>query len=79
MSHKMSKNLMRFNYKKYKQRLRDTSDVNLKKITVEEQLLNVADILVIPISKYITLAENKCGYSGTEEELIIGYVHPLFF
>ena len=31
-----------------------------------------------PISNYITLAENDCGYSGTAEELIVNYVHPLF-
>ncbi len=31
-----------------------------------------------PLAKYITLAANDCGYSGTAEELIVTYVHPLF-
>ena len=31
-----------------------------------------------PLAKYITLAANDCGYSGTAEELIVSYVHPLF-
>ena len=29
-------------------------------------------------SKFITLATNDCGYSGTSEDLIVNYVHPLF-
>ncbi len=31
-----------------------------------------------PLARYITLAANDCGYSGTAEELIVDYVHPLF-
>lgn len=31
-----------------------------------------------PLAKYITLAANDCGYSGTAKELIVSYVHPLF-
>ena len=30
------------------------------------------------LDQYITLAANDCGYSGTAEELIVIYVHPLF-
>ena len=37
----------------------------------------VADILESPIYKYITLAANKCGYSGTSEDLIVNHVHYL--
>ena len=32
-----------------------------------------------PLAKYINLAANDCGYSGTAEELIINYVHPFLF
>ena len=32
----------------------------------------------IPISKFITLAINNCGYSGTSEDLIVNHVHPFF-
>ena len=31
-----------------------------------------------PLAKYITLAANYCGYSGTVEELIVNYVQLLF-
>ena len=30
------------------------------------------------MAEYITLVANDCGYGGTEEELIVNYVHPLF-
>ena len=38
----------------------------------------VAELLESPLAKYITLAANKCGYSGTAEEQIVNYVHRLF-
>ena len=38
----------------------------------------VAELMDSPLAKYITLAANDCGYSGTAEELIVNYVHPLF-
>ncbi len=38
----------------------------------------VAELLESPLAKYITLAANDCSYSGTAEELIVSYVHPLF-
>ena len=31
-----------------------------------------------PIYNFIILAANDCGYSGTTEDIIINYVHPLF-
>ena len=38
----------------------------------------VAELMDSPLAQYITLAANDCGYSATEEELIVNYVHPLF-
>ena len=38
----------------------------------------VADLMDSPFAQYIILAANDCGYSGTVEELIVSYVHPLF-
>ena len=38
----------------------------------------VADLMDSPLAQYITLAANDCGYSGTAEELIVNYEHPLF-
>ena len=31
-----------------------------------------------PISNFITLAANDCGYSGTSEDLIVNHFHPIF-
>ena len=45
---------------------------------VVEQFPTVADLVDIPLAKYISLASNYCGYSGTAEELVINYVHPFF-
>ena len=78
VTQKMSKILMRFNYKKYKQHLLDTGGVTLRNITVEEHCFTVAEILASPIDKYINISVNNCGYCATEEDLIFNYVHPLF-
>ena len=51
----------------------------LENLTVEEHCLTVADLLEGPIAKYIALAANNCGYSGTSEELIVNYFHTFFF
>ena len=37
-----------------------------------------ADVLDIPIAKFITISSNMCRYSGTAEEIIVDYVHNLF-
>ena len=47
-------------------------------MTLDKTIPTVADLLAIPLAKYITLTANDCGYSGTAEELIVLYVHPLF-
>ena len=66
---------MILNYKKRKQLLWDTDDTILKKITVENQCLPVAEILEGKIDKNITIDTNNCGYSGTLEDLIVNYIH----
>jgi hypothetical protein len=45
---------------------------------IEDSLPSISDLINSPLSKYITLAENDCGYDGMAEELIVQYVHPLF-
>ena len=75
MSH--TKKWMRLNYKQYKQCLWDTSEMDLQNVSVEEKFPTVAEILAIPIAKYITLDANNYGYSGTEEYIIVNYVHPI--
>ena len=50
----------------------------LMSLTLDKTIPTVADLLASPLAKYITLAANDCGYSGTAKELIVSYVHPLF-
>ena len=52
--------------------------MNLNSMHLEESIPTITELLDIPISNYITLAANDCGYSGTAEELTVDYVHPLF-
>jgi hypothetical protein len=47
-------------------------------MSIEDSLPSISDLINSPLSKYITLATNDCGYDGTAEELIVQYVHPLF-
>jgi hypothetical protein len=47
-------------------------------MSIEDSLHSISDLINSPLSKYITLAANDCGYDGTAEELIVSYVHPLF-
>ena len=46
-------------------------------MSIEDSLPFISDLINSPLSKYITLAVNHCGYDGTAEELV-QYVHPLF-
>jgi hypothetical protein len=47
-------------------------------MSIEDSLPSISHLINSPLSKYITLAANDCGYDGTAEELIVSYVHPLF-
>ena len=47
-------------------------------MSIKDSLPSISDLINSPLSKYITLAANDCGYDGTAEELIVSYVHPLF-
>ncbi len=47
-------------------------------LMLDKTILTVANLLESQLAKYITLAANYCGYSGTAKELIVSYVHPLF-
>jgi hypothetical protein len=47
-------------------------------MSIEDSLPSISDLINSPLSMYITLAANDCGYDGTAEELTVSYVHPLF-
>ncbi len=51
----------------------------LMSLTLDKTIPTMADLLARPLAKYITLAANDCGYSGTAKEFILSYyIHPLF-
>ena len=52
--------------------------MSLSMLTMTDGIPTVADLMDIPLAKYITLAANDCGYYDTAEELIVSYIHPLF-
>ncbi len=74
----LSKKRKRLNYKQYRRQLRENGDESLAMMTMTDGIPTVSDLMDSPLAKYITLAANDCGYSGTAEELIVNYVHPLF-
>ncbi len=57
--------------------LRDEGETSLNKMRVEESCSTIAELLASPLAEFITIASNDCGYSGTSEELIVNYAHPL--
>ena len=46
-------------------------------LSMTDGILTMADLMDSPLAQYISLAANDCGYSGTAEELVVNYVHPL--
>jgi hypothetical protein len=57
----MSKKRLRLNYKKYCMSFRRSGDMVLMSLTLDKSIPTVADLLVIPLAKYITLPANDCG------------------
>jgi hypothetical protein len=81
MAMKLSRKRQRLNYKQYRCSLRDNGDASLSMMTITDGsngIPTVAELLESPLAKYITLAANDCGYSGTAKEFIVSYVYPLF-
>ena len=81
MAMKLSRKRQRLNYKQYRRSLRDDGDASLSMMAItdgSDGIPTIAELLESPLAKYITLAANDCGYSGTAEEFIVSYVHPLF-
>jgi hypothetical protein len=74
----LSKKKKKIKFKQYRRTLKENGDESLSMMTMTDVIPTVADLMNSPLAKYITLAANDCGYSGTAEELIVSYVHPLF-
>ena len=43
-----------------------------------DDLPSIDDIMKCPLSKFIHFAANDCGYRGTQRNLIVNWIHPLF-
>jgi hypothetical protein len=78
MAQRMSQKIQRLNYKQYLASFRQSSDMALMTLTLDKTIPTIADLLARSLAKYITLVANDYGYSGTAQELIVSYVHPLF-
>ena len=81
MALKLSKKRKRLKYKQYRWGLHGDGDAALSMMELtdgSDGIPTVAELLESPLAKYITLAANDCGYSGTAKDLIVSYVHPLF-
>ena len=55
------------------------SYANDPKSNVTDDLPSIEDIMNCPLSKVIHFAVNDCGYCGSRRDLIVNWVHPLFF
>ncbi len=45
---------------------------------MSDEVPTIEELMASPLSKFIHLAANECGYNGTRIELICDWVHPLF-
>jgi hypothetical protein len=78
LAQKMYEKQQYLNYNHYRRSIRRSGNMALISLTLDKSIPTVADLMPSPLAKYITHAVNDCGYSGTAEELIVTYVHPLF-
>ena len=78
MSKKLSQKRKRLNYKRYSRQLKDESNMTVNLMHLYNSIPTIRQLLDSPISNFINLAANDCGYSGTSEDLIVNHVHPLF-
>ena len=62
MTNNLYQKRKRLNYKWYRRSLKDESSVTLNSMHLAESIPTISELLDIPISNSITLAENYCGY-----------------
>ena len=58
--------------------MKDEISTTLNSIHLADSIPNIQEYLYSPISNFITLDANDCGYEGSIEYLIVSYLHPLF-
>ena len=47
-------------------------------MSMKDEVPSVEALMACPLSRFIDLAANKCGYSGSRRDLIANWVHPFF-
>ena len=57
-------------------RRREIGDMMLNMMNMD--VPTVEELMASPLAKFIHLAANDCGYSGSTRELICNWIHPLF-
>ena len=72
------KNHQRLKYKQWKRKLLEGGYAALNKMSLENKIPTVANLMEITLARFITLAANGCGYQGTTKEFIVNWVHSLF-
>ena len=75
MAKKLSQKRKRLNYKRYRSQLKDDSNKTVNYMHLDDIIPTIKELLESQISKFITLAENDCGYSETSEDIIVNHVH----
>ena len=78
MAKKLSQNCKRLNYNQYIGQLKDEINMTVNSMHLDDIIPTIKELWDSPISKFITLATNYCGYSGTSEDLIVNHVHTFF-
>ena len=46
-------------------------------MSLEYKIPTLSDLMEISLARFVTLAENDCGYELTTKEFIVNWVHPL--
>ena len=64
---------------KYSQRMRHRREMGDRVLqSMSDEVPTIEALMASPLSKFIHLAANECGYNGTRLELICNWVHPFF-
>ena len=59
------------------QYIRKQGHIILNSIQVDD-LPEIGEVLKKNLDKFISFAANDCGYSGSEHDIMVKWVHPLF-
>ena len=55
-----------------------TADLQMNRMQMDDDTPTVDALLKSPLARFIKLAANDCGYSGSTKELIVNWIHPFF-